>query len=79
MARGFESKSVEAQQLAREAPRTDIGPASPEAARRLAERRTVELSRARAVADLAHARNPAHRKMLEAAMAALDARLQDLT
>jgi hypothetical protein len=78
MARGFESKSVEAQQLAREAPRTDVGPASPDAARRLAERQTVELARARALADLAQAGRPAHRAMLDAALAALDARLKDL-
>lgn len=76
MARGWESKSVEAQQADREQRRDQTGPASPEEAARLSRRRTLELTRARAMADLAAARSPAHRAMLEAAIKALDEQLQ---
>lgn len=75
MARGWESKSVEAQQADREQSRSS-GPAiSREDAARLAERRALELSRARTLADLTTARSPAHRTMLEAALQALDEQL----
>jgi hypothetical protein len=73
MARGWESKSVEAQQEDRQ--RGDGpagGPATPEEAAGQARRRTLELARARAAADLAGATSPAHRAMLEAALRALD-------
>jgi hypothetical protein len=76
MARGWESKSVEAQQAEREARTNPAGPASPDEAARLAKRRTLELTRARALADLATARSPAHRQMLEAAIRALDDQLK---
>jgi len=77
MARGWESKSVEAQQAEREARADPAGPAvSPDEAARLAKRRTLELTRARALADLATARSPAHRQMLEAAIRALDDQLK---
>ncbi len=79
MARGWESKSIEAQQEERDRPR-ESGPVSaPEDAARASRRGIVELSRARAAADLAAATIPAHRTMLETAIRALDAELADLT
>lgn len=77
MARGFESKSVESQQADREVPADKAGPMSPHEAARLVRLRTLELSKARAVADLANAVSPAHRAMLEAAIADLDAQIRD--
>jgi hypothetical protein len=79
MARGWESKSVEAQQADREQRETAAAPVSPGEAEQLARRRTLELSRARALADLASARNPAYRAMLEAALRAIEEQLQCLT
>ena len=77
MARGWESKSIESQQADREAARSAGGPeATPEEAARLARRRTLELTRARAVADLAAARSTGHRAMLDAAIKALDDQLR---
>ena len=66
MARGWESKSVEAQQEDRDRrePASSATPADPA---RVAQRRTLELARARAQADLTGARHPAHRDMLQAA------------
>ena len=79
MARGWESKSVESQQADRDA-RVDQAPAlSPAEAGELAERRTLELARTRALADLASATAPAHRRMLEAAVQALDEQLGRLS
>jgi hypothetical protein len=78
MARGWESKSVEAQQEARAEQAGRAEPAvSPELAARLERRRTLELTRARALADLATASAPAHRRMLEAAIRALDEQLDE--
>jgi len=78
MARGWESKSVESQQADREA-RADATPAiSADEAGRVARRRTIELTRTRALADLAQARSPAHRQMLEAAIRALDDQINAL-
>ena len=76
MARGFESKSVESQQADRDQPSEPAGPASPEEAARVDRRRTLELTRGRALADLASARSAAHRQMLEAAIRALDDQLK---
>ncbi len=78
MARGFDSKFVEAQQ--EEAGRKHtVGPGRTAPERDVATRRaTLQLARARAVADLTHATIPAHRRMLEQAIAALDAQLADL-
>jgi hypothetical protein len=75
MARGWESKSVEDQQAERERQPSETALLSPTDAARLAQRRTLELSRARALADLAAATRPAHRAMLEAALRALDEQL----
>ena len=78
MARGWESKSVEAQQ--EEATRGAAkGPApGPEERARAERRRTLELMRKRAVDDLGRATAPAHRQMLEQAIAALDEQLASL-
>jgi hypothetical protein len=78
MARGFESKMVEFQQ--EEAARRGAAAApkrtlTPEQQAHEAKRRGLELARARAAADLQRATAPAHRKMLEQAIAALDEQL----
>jgi hypothetical protein len=80
MARGWESKAVEAQQDAaserqravynRSAPKVDV--------RTQSERATLMLARTRALSDLQHACAPAHRAMLEQAIADLDRRLKAL-
>jgi hypothetical protein len=78
MARGWESKSVESQQddAVR---RKDVRPElTPEEQERLVRRRTLELSRARLAADLDRASAPPHRRMLERALADLDAQLESL-
>jgi hypothetical protein len=78
MARGFESKDVEFQQAeaaARERPgRPALSAAERDEASR---RRTIELSIARARAELAGASSPHHRKMLESAIGDLEARLSE--
>ena len=80
MARGWESKAVEAQQLERQGPRAngDAERHSPADAERARRRGTLELARARAAADLTRARNAAHTAMLERTIAALDQQLQAL-
>jgi hypothetical protein len=79
LARGWESKSVEAQQDAASAPR-QTGPAvSREQAARDAERATLLLARTRALADLQMACAPAHRAMLEQAIVDLDRQLAALS
>jgi hypothetical protein len=78
MARGFESKMVEFQQeeaARREKARKPELTADEQAQQ--AKRQTLELARARAAADLERATAPAHRKMLEQAIASLDAQLDD--
>ena len=78
MARGWESKSVEAQQEER-AERKRLGLSL--SAHDLAtheQRNTLELSRARAVSDLTRASSPAHRQMLEGAIAMLEEQLAAL-
>ena len=76
MARGWESKAIESQQ--EEAQRRGALPgramtgAEREAASR---RRTLELARARAKADLDRATRPAHRAMLERTIAGIDEQL----
>ena len=78
MARGWESKSVEAQQdAAAEKPR-GVAPLSAEEIRLRTERATLMLARTRALNDLQHACAPAHRAMLEQATADLDRRLKGL-
>jgi len=76
MARGWESKSVEAQQEEAATGRPGVDPVSREDAARRAERATLMLARTRALADLQQACAPAHRAMLEQAVAELDRRLK---
>jgi hypothetical protein len=76
MARGFESKMVEFQQEEAARPRASAPqPPEDEKARRT-RRQGLELARSRAAADLARATAPAHRQMLEQAIAALDEQLR---
>ena len=79
MARGFDSKFVEAQQ--EEASRAKVvRPAmTPEEKVLTTRRQALQLSRARAADDLSRASAPAHRQMLERAISAIDAQLADLT
>jgi hypothetical protein len=83
MARGWESKSVEAQQEATELTRGGVGggqgrtglPLSEEDAAKRTRRDTLMLARTRALSDLQRACAPAHRSMLEQAIADLDRQL----
>jgi len=75
MARGFESKDVEFQQAEAERGKTLGRQLTPEERDAATKRRTVELALARARADLAAARTPAHRRMLNDAIAALEQQL----
>jgi hypothetical protein len=78
MARGFESKDVEYQQAeAERAKQLGRGLTSEERDAQ-SKRGTIELSLARARADLAAARTPAHKRMLAAAIAALEQQLAAL-
>ena len=78
MARGFESKMVEFQQEEAAKGRSKRETLSADEQARRVRRAAVELARARAAADLARATVPAHRAMLEQAIAALDAQLAEL-
>jgi hypothetical protein len=75
MARGWESKSIESQQADASADRTAKKALSPEALAIEAQRRELTLARARVAAELERATAPAHRQMLERALADLDQRL----
>ena len=77
MARGWESKAVESQQEAAAGQQPRTGSFNPEDARRRSERATLLLARAKALADLQTACAPAHRAMLEQAIADLDRRLAE--
>ena len=76
MARGWESKSVEAQQdeAAQEASKSRIR-LSPEQAACSRERENLRLSRQRVVQQIESSQNPRHRKILEDALAELDQKL----
>ena len=76
MARGFESKDVEFQQAEAEREKTLGRALTPDERDAQARRRTLELSLARARADLAAARTPAHKRMLAQAIAALEQQLE---
>jgi hypothetical protein len=75
MARGWESKNIEAQQEEATRRRPSRRPPTAEDLARLDRRRALELARTRAVGDLRRATAPAHRQMLEQAIAALDEQL----
>jgi hypothetical protein len=75
MARGFESKDVEYQQddaLRERAARRGPSPAERDDTGR---KRSIELALARSRGDLAKATTPAHRRMLEQAIADLERQL----
>jgi hypothetical protein len=78
MARGWESKSVEAQQDAAAERGSKAAKISAEESARLAERATLSLARTRALADLQAACAAAHRSMLEQAILDLDRRIAAL-
>lgn len=69
---------VEFQQEEAQRRKSSRAPLTPEEQARLARRRSLELARARAVADLERASAPAHRRMLEQAIASLDEQLSSL-
>lgn len=76
MARGWESKSVEAQQdEARQGAPKSRTKLSPEEAARSRERENLRLSRQRVIQQIESSQNPRHRKILEDALAELDHRL----
>ena len=84
MARGWESKDVEAQVEATEATeapkqKSGSGQKTPEQLMREQSRKDLELSRTRIANDLATATHPNHRKSLEAALAHLDKKIADLS
>jgi predicted outer membrane protein len=78
MARGFDSKFVEAQQ--EEATREKFlrPPTTPAQREREARRQALQMSRNRAEDDLRRATAPAHKRMLEQAIEALDGQLASL-
>jgi hypothetical protein len=80
MARGWESKSVEAQQeeAERGRPGKSRRPLSEEERVQHQRRQTLELARARTAADLMSAATPARQEMLRRALAALDMELGGL-
>ena len=78
MARGWESKSVESQQESANDAKRTLPRVSPEEAARRTQRATLMLARTRAMSDLRRACVPAHRAMLEQAIADLDRQLAAL-
>lgn len=76
MARGWESKSVEAQQAdAAEKSRKPRVKLTPEAAARSRERENLRLARRQVLQQLEQAQNPRHRGLLERTLADLDQKL----
>jgi hypothetical protein len=78
MARGWESKAVEAQQADASVPASVGPPISRDEATRLAQLATLTLARTRAEADLRSAKASAHRSMLERAIEELDRQIAEL-
>jgi hypothetical protein len=78
MARGFDSKFVEAQQEEASREKTLRPEMTAEQRVRETQRQSLELARTRAQADLQRATAPAHRRMLEQALSALDTELEKL-
>jgi hypothetical protein len=77
MARGWESKFIEAQQAEAE---KKSGPPklklTAEAGARQRERETLRLSRQRVLEQLAGSQNPRHRRLLEQELAALEEKIE---
>ena len=78
MARGWESKSIEAQQDEASRAKVIRAELSPEQRAIEERRRLLTLTRSRALADLERASAAPHRRMLEQAIAALDEQLAQL-
>ena len=76
MARGWESKSVEAQQAeAWEKSNTARRRLSPEEAARVREKESLRLARQRLLQQIERTENPRHRKLLEDSLAELEKRM----
>lgn len=79
MARGWESKSVEAQQAEasekNQKPRTKL---TPEAAAQVRERENLRLARQRLLQQIQSSENPKHRALLNNALSDLDEKLKHL-
>jgi hypothetical protein len=80
MARGWESKSVEAQIDMAESRRTRVRPKapSPETLEVIRKKETILLSRTRVVRELDSAQNPRYKAVLTKALAELDAQLTSI-
>ncbi len=78
MARGWESKAIEAQQQDYEQPAGKGEALSAIERAAIDERRTLELARARTLADLSASTSPAYRSMLQHALKAIDERIGSL-
>jgi hypothetical protein len=80
MSRGWESKSVEEQQAEATRPKGEAKPRlTPEESARRRQKDSLLLSRNGVVQQIQATRNPRRKEMLEAALADLDARIQQLT
>jgi len=81
MARGWESKSVQAQIDVAEDPErsADIeNTPDPETLRSIRQKENILLSRTRVVRDLTNAQNPRYKALMKRALADLDAQLSTL-
>jgi hypothetical protein len=81
MARGWESKDIEAQVESKQAPKKSFGrePKTAQQEGREKDIQQLQLSRIRIANDLNTATHPNHRKSLEAALAHLDKKIADLS
>ncbi len=82
MARGWESKSVEAQiDMAGEHPHRAVLENSPDqkTLKIIRQKESILLSRTRVVRDLKNAQNPRYKALLQKALADLDAQLSTFT
>jgi hypothetical protein len=78
MARGFESKSVESQQLDERLAPSRGGQPSREELERRTRRESLEMSRRRVVNELKNAKSAVHRAALENALAHLENEIRSL-
>ena len=78
MARGFESKSVEAQQEEAQRRKVLKPELSSEAQQRAARKAGLELAMARTQAEIVAACRPAHREMLKLRLEAIRAQIEGL-
>jgi hypothetical protein len=73
---GQAEDSIERQQALADAP-APKPKLTPEARARNSELESLRLSRARVLAQLSNATNPAHRRMLESALKSIDEKMRD--